>query len=89
MTRLTVRTVGVRIVQTTGAQLIAQARPGDRVAILVPAGLGRDGVEWCERTGRVMIKSPGHLALDLGGQHGTPGVATEQNIVRLRQRVAS
>ena len=33
-----------------------------------------------------MIKSPGHLALDLGGQHGTPGVATADNVVRLRQR---
>ena len=89
MTRLTVHTVGVRTVQTTGAQLIAQARPGDRVTIRVPAAMGRGGIEWRERTGRVMIKSPGHLALDLGGQHGTPGVATAENIVRLRQRVAS
>lgn len=87
MTRLTVHTVGVRTVQITGAQLIARARPGDRVTVRVPAGLGRSGIEWRERTGRVMIKSPGHLALDLGGQHGTPGVATAENIVKLRQAV--
>ena len=87
MPRMTVQTVGVRTVQTTGAQLIAQARPGDRVTIRVPAGLGCNGVEWRERTGRVAIKSPGHLALDMGGRHGTPGVATSENIVRLRQRV--
>lgn len=66
-------------------QLLNSIRPGDRVTILVPAGMGRNGQEWTERSGRAVIVSPGHVALNMGGQHGTPGVATVENIVSVRK----
>jgi len=56
--------------------------PGDRVTILVPAGRGRQGVEYRERTGRVVLRGPAGWVLNLGGKHGTPGIATPENFVR-------
>lgn len=56
--------------------LIAAARPGDRVTIATPQGN--------KRTGRVTLAYSTHLVLNLGGKHGTPGVATADNIVSLR-----
>lgn len=70
------------------ADLIAQARPGDRVTIRIPNGIGRSGQEWKEATGRVVIKSPGTLALNMVGKFGRPGVATIDNIVKLRKAAA-
>lgn len=62
---------------------------GDRVTILVPAG-GRD---WRERTGTAAIVTRAyhggpitHVALNMGGPHGTPGVATPENFVRVAKR---
>jgi len=69
----------------TPEQLVASIRPGDRVTILVPAGIGRAGQEWSERTGRAMICSGTHAAINLGGRFGTPGVATPENIVSVRK----
>ena len=86
MTRVHLTTVGTRTVETTGADLINAARPGDKVTIHVPAGLGRDGIEWRNAIGRVVIKSRGRLALDMGGKFGRPGVATPDNIVALRSK---
>lgn len=63
--------------------MLATIRPGDRVTILAPNGIGRDGVEWTERTGRAVIISPGCVALNMGGRHGTPGVATADNVVKV------
>jgi hypothetical protein len=68
-----------------GDAIIAQIRPGDRVTILVPAGMGRGGQEWAERSGRAVIVDQGHVALNMGGRHGTPGVATAQNVVSVRR----
>src|SRR5277367_4223341 len=65
-------------------QLLKSIRPGDRVTILVPAGRGRNGQEWTERSGRAVIVSEGHVALNMGGAHGTPGVATVENLVSVR-----
>lgn len=65
--------------------LIDTIRPGDRVTILVPAGLGRNGQEYKEATGRAVIVSPGHVALNMGGRYGTPGVATARNLVSVRK----
>lgn len=56
--------------------LIEAARPGDRVTITTPQGQ--------KRTGRVVMNERTHLVLNLGGRHGTPGVATARNIVSLR-----
>lgn len=67
------------------AELLASIRPGDRVTILVPNGFGRNGQEWKEATGRAVIVSPGHVALNMGGRFGTPGVATEENLVAVRK----
>lgn len=66
--------------------MVANIRPGDRVTILVPNGIGRNGQEWCERTGRAVICSGDHVALNMGGRYGTPGVATVKNIVRINSR---
>ena len=69
-----------------GYALLKTIRPGDRVTILVPAGRGMNGQEWKESTGRAVIVSEDHVALNMGGQHGTPGVATAENIVRVHKK---
>ncbi len=62
-------------------------RAGDRVTILVPAGFGRSGQEWKPATGRaVMYSSNGGWVLNMGGKHGTPGIATAKNTVRISKR---
>jgi hypothetical protein len=57
-------------------------RPGDRVTMLVPAGRGRDGQEYAQRSGRVVMVFPTHVVLNLGGRFGTPGVCDEHNYVK-------
>lgn len=57
-------------------QLIAAARPGDRIVIRTPQGQTRRGT--------VVLKFTTHLVLNGGGRHGTPLVATPDNIVSLR-----
>jgi len=60
--------------------------PGDQVTIRVPAGRNRDGsYDSAERTGRVVMRGPAGWVLNLGGAHGTPGVATPENFVRARK----
>lgn len=56
--------------------LIANAKPGDRVTIATPHGQ--------QRTGRMVMRGPAGLVLNLGGPHGTPGVATPGNIVSVK-----
>lgn len=65
--------------------LLNEIRPGDRVTILVHAGIGRDGPEQMERTGRAVMRGPAGWVLNLGGAHGTPGIASEDNIVKIRK----
>jgi hypothetical protein len=66
--------------------LVASIKAGDRVTILVPAGLGRDGQEWKEATGRaVMHSANGGWVLNMGGPHGTPGLASAENTVRVQK----
>lgn len=62
--------------------LIANAKVGDRVTIATPQGQ--------TRAGRMVMRGPAGLVLNLGGPHGTPGVATVSNIVSVKfyQRVA-
>lgn len=48
-------------------------RPGKTAAIVTPRG--------SVLSGRVVMKFPGHAVLNLGGQHGTPGVVTPANCV--------
>jgi len=70
----------------TAEAVISLTRPGDRVTILIPNGIGRDGQEWKEATGKAVICSGTHVALNMGGQHGTPGVATPENVIRSGRR---
>jgi hypothetical protein len=56
--------------------LMAAIRHGDKVTILTPQGQ--------ERTGRaVMRSSVGGWVLNMGGAHGTPGLADERNVVKV------
>ncbi len=50
-------------------------RVGDRVTIVNRFGQ--------EHTGRAVMKGPGGWVLNMGGAHGTPGIATPQNIVKV------
>jgi hypothetical protein len=57
--------------------LLSLVRPGDRVTIRTPQGQ--------DRSGRCVMKFPTHATLNMGGSHGTPGVATDANIVRVNR----
>lgn len=70
-------------------RLLSAIRPGDRVTIWVPAGMGREGQEWKESTGKAVMKGPHGWVLNMGGAHGTPGVATPENIIRVKQASVS
>lgn len=68
------------------AQLLVDSiRHGDKVTILVPAGFGRGGQEWEPRSGRAVMRGPAGWVLNLGGAHGTPGIASARNIVSVRR----
>lgn len=55
--------------------------PGDKVKFLIPNGIGRNGVEWKEKTGRVVMVFPTHLVVNGGGRYGTPHVVDERNFL--------
>lgn len=55
---------------------IEHAKAGDRVTILSPQG--------AERTGRMVMRGPAGLVLNMGGKYGTPAVATVRNIVSVQ-----
>ena len=87
-------TLDLELVRET---MVANIRVGDRVTILVPNGqhidhsTGKIVQEWAERTGKAIIcarpwEQQTHVALNMGGRFGTPGVATPQNIVRINSR---
>lgn len=52
-------------------------RVGDRVTIVNRFGQ--------ERTGRAVMRGPAGWVLNLGGAHGTPGIATDENVVKVRR----
>ena len=53
-------------------------KPGDRVTITTPLGQ--------ERTGRAIMFNckVGAWVLNMGGKHGTPGLATEKNTLAVK-----
>jgi hypothetical protein len=60
-------------------KLIDSVRPGDRVTIVNRFGQ--------ERSGRaVMPSSHGGWVLNMGGPHGTPGIADDTNTVKVTRR---
>ena len=68
--------------QVTAAYALANMKHGDRVTINVPTGMGRGGQEWKPKNGKAVMRGPHGWAINLGGKHGTPGVATEKNLVK-------
>ena len=59
--------------------VVSQIRPGDRVTIRTPHGQ--------ELTGKAVMYNAKQQCwvLNLGGKHGTPGVATDENIVNVKK----
>jgi hypothetical protein len=78
-------------------ELLESSKVGDRITILIPNGRGVRGQEWKQATGRCVIVPnpildmgrPSNVVLNMGGNHGTPGVADERNIVRIGKRIAT
>ena len=58
-------------------KLFEAIRPGDRVTIVDRFGVSR--------AGRCVMKFPSHAVLNMGGKHGTPGIATAENVVKVRK----
>ncbi len=58
-----------------GRRLVDTIRPRDKVTILTPQGQ--------ERTGRAVMRGDYGWVLNMGGRHGTPGIASDENIVRV------
>lgn len=57
------------------ARLVDAIGPGDRVSIVDRFGK--------IRTGRAVMHGPAGWMLNLGGAHGTPGIATDANVVKV------
>jgi hypothetical protein len=70
--------VAVTVIGERTEPLFRSASVGDRVTIVTPHGN--------ERTGRVVMKFSSHLVLNLGGAHGTPGIADDSNTIRVNKR---
>lgn len=56
--------------------LFDSIRPRDMVTIITPHG--------SKMTGRVVMRGPYGWVLNLGGRHGTPGIATAENVIAVR-----
>jgi hypothetical protein len=56
--------------------ILDHIKNGDRVTIRTPHGQ--------ERTGRAVMRGPYGWVLNMGGPHGTPGIATDENIVKVK-----
>lgn len=55
-------------------------RPGDKVTIVIRAGVNVDGTyDTVRRTGRAVMRGPHGWVLNMGGRYGTPGIATKNN----------
>lgn len=57
--------------------VLDEIRAGDRVTIRTPHGN--------ELTGKAVMRGPAGWVLNLGGKHGTPGIATAANLVKFRK----
>ena len=57
-------------------------RPGKSITFLVSNGIGRHGIEYKEKRGRVVMALASHVVVNGGGRHGTPHVVNEKNFVK-------
>ena len=60
----------------TDKTLVDYIRAGDKVTIVNRFGQ--------QRTGRAVMRGPAGWVLNMGGPHGTPAIATDENIVRVK-----
>jgi len=58
--------------------LLDAIRPGDRVTIINRFGQ--------QHTGRAVMRGPHGWVLNMGGAHGTPAIATDENITHVMRR---
>ena len=65
--------------------LVESISHGDRVTILISNGIGRNGVEYKEASGRAVMRGPAGWVLNMGGRYGTPGIAGESNTIRVKK----
>lgn len=59
-----------------GSYPFSTIKPGCRVTIVTPHSQ--------QRTGRAVMRGPAGWVLNMGGKHGTPGIATETNVLMVR-----
>jgi hypothetical protein len=69
-------------------EIFDNIRHGDTVVMLVPSGVGRNGVEYKPKSGRAVLYNvqADTWTLNMGGKYGTPGVCTRDNFVFIRTR---
>ena len=68
---------------------IENIKAGDKVTILVSSGLGLDSsINWVQRTGRAVMRGSHGWALNMGGRHGTPGIADSNNFVKASRKTS-
>jgi hypothetical protein len=60
------------------SNILDAIRTGDRVTIVNRFGQ--------ERSGRATLRGPHGWVLNMGGRYGTPAVANESNIVKIKPR---
>lgn len=60
--------------------LVDTIKAGDRVTIVNRFGQ--------ERSGKAVMRGPAGWVLNMGGPHGTPGIASDENIVKVNSRGA-
>jgi len=58
-------------------RLIDTVQNGDKVTIITPHGN--------QLTGRAVMKGPAGWVLNMGGKYGTPGIASDENVIRVRK----
>lgn len=61
--------------EASAAEAFASIKAGVRVTIRTPQGQ--------ERSGKAVMRGPYGWVLNLGGKHGTPGIASPENIVKV------
>lgn len=77
--------------------VMSQIRAGDRVTILIPSGSKRDAdgrtipdfTGGKQQSGRAVMLGPAGWVLNMGGRHGTPAIANEENIVKVNKSKSS